>query len=82
MDTQVRFLPDIQHESDYTLLPTDDEFLKFLSQNDTVSLQKLLSYVPTFSGAIGPQSYVVVYEFSWYSDESVNIREKRVRVVN
>lgn len=88
---QIRFYRDINNLSEYIVLQNEsllNEFKKERAQHARPSnsffFKKYLH--PYFGNAIPldqiqDNSYIVVYEFSYYSDGDANIYEKRLRLV-
>lgn len=88
---QIRFYKDMNDESNYILIHNEgllNEFKKERAQHGRPSNSFFFKkYLEAYFGNTIPKedvqtnSYIVIYEFQYYSDDDANIYEKKLRLV-
>lgn len=87
-ERQIRFFANFHDSADFTIIKDKENFFtdhpQFTTDWDTqegkMTQQEFLNYFgPQYR--LTPTSYLIAYEFQWYSDDSANIREKRIRII-
>lgn len=93
-ERQIRFFSNIHNEADFTIITDRENFFqdfplfvpdehysyKYLKEG-TMAQEEFRNYFGN-QYRLTSNSYLIVYEFTWYSDDSANIREKRVKIIS